>query len=303
MCSSDLLFNDELDTLTPDSYLKVPHSVSAILHKEDEIKIDGLRTFDEQDRYLAEESLLSPPEHQADRFWRRNVTRLTYLVVQLFYALLTGKLTGDPLVVPWDELPHKLTPKAMGSIENFLKAGTESAPEKRFQNLIEVRNQLKELKKEIFRPSSPSPTARNLPRLSRLAVKETEAKQTLAGHGYEIQAWNARYEKASKSFIEIPAILIVGRKTLVNLSAELETGKEFAPSDGKEFSTSGGKELSKSEEMPLPVFFQKEKIAGLLEYTLLVEGDSCLSRKHVRIVFPIPNLRCPSSKTWGVPMA
>lgn len=92
------LFEDILS----DQYIRVPHSLSAILWQEDKLKIDMERTFDENDPYIKEEALIAPIEHQTDRFWRRKITRLTYLACQFLLGLLTGKLPIHPQILTKD---------------------------------------------------------------------------------------------------------------------------------------------------------------------------------------------------------
>lgn len=264
------LFEDILS----DQYIRVPHSLSAILWQEDKLKIDMERTFDENDPYIKEEALIAPIEHQTDRFWRRKITRLTYLACQFLLGLLTGKLPIHPQILTKEDLISPHTDDQFIILQQFLYKGISEDVARRFQSWEELKSQLQYLNKELFPPLDLSCTEKNLPQypelmnkykkmLSKAASSQTSAIPKVTAESYEVFFWIPKFESAYKIVINIPAEVIIGRK-----SNKDNTMKYATPID------------------KMRIHKDCQEKDGKYIYEILIEGDSCLSRKHARIVFP-----------------
>ncbi len=271
-----------------DHYLKIPHAVSAVHSDGEEINVDTERSCDEQDLYIGEEARLAPPESQGDRFWRRNTTRLTYWLCQFMYSLLHGDFPPRGVVVlDSNKLASRHTQDEINSLQKFLAKGMSELPENRYQNFQELLEALQwlEYKLSLVACGIPSSsTSRHLPQMPRSfykkaitvrVTKPVEAIETPASPSqikYEIQIWNPSYKDATKLLIQTPAQVNIGRK---------ETA------DNKE-----NKDITQIEQ-------QVQEKDGKFYYTISVDGDRCLSRRHIEIQLPSGIQETPRFRDLG----
>ncbi len=249
------------------TYAEIPHSLSAISrNQEGDIHI-AVYAEDEQDlRYIEEEVMMAPPEAQTNPFWRQNCNRMTYLVTQLFLALLTGKNSGPTSVnFSAQDLLTSHSLRELAAIQRFLKKGMAVDPASRFQSFVTFIRYLEELRQELF---SSNITAKNLPKLSRRLLYPDSAP--VDKRSYVVHIWTPKFEKAAKIVLTAPAILLIGRKTKNDNRQNSDTNKT----------------LTDMSEDITPIYHGQESKDDAAHHTVLVEGDPCLSRWHLRIDFP-----------------
>ncbi len=280
------LLIETLEDILSEQYIRIPHCISSIIWQEDKLKIDMERTFDENDPYIKEEALIAPPEHQTDRFWRRKLTRLTYLVCQFFLGILTGKLPVNQQILIKEGLLSYHTDQQFVVLQQFFYKGMAEDPSRRFQTWEEIKAQLEYLKKELFPPMDYSCTDTNLPQYPELANKYKKmlskaANQTTAiykanAQNYEIFFWIPKFENAYKIVVNSPSEVYIGRKS----------NKDNAV-----------KQVGQLDKMRIHKTCEEKE--GKFCYEILIEGDSCLSRKHARIVLPEKDSEAPYCEDMG----
>ncbi len=244
---SVLCFVDELDSIVADYYIRVPHSISAIFQHENKIRIDTIRTFDESDPYIQEESLIGPPEMKSDRFWRRNITRLTYFSCQLLLSLFSGKLPINPLnTITFHLFASSYTDEQIIHIQEVFAIGLDPNPQDRYPDFKILRNAFLELRQKLNIHNA----AAGKSVTQRIHLPNTEKR--------EICLWMPKYENFFQQTITLPAQLHIGRKSA--------TKKNIKPSDPKFVVSCVEKQ---EEECHI--------------YQIEIEGDPCLSRNHAVI--------------------
>lgn len=281
------LLNTELDEIISDYYVKIPHALSAIFICDKDLRIDIERSLVQQDPYIKEETLLSPPEAQVDRFWRRSITRLTYLVCQMFASLLTGTLSANTeITLSPSKLVSKHSPQETEYLQKLLVVGLAKESEKRYQNFQELRDAFKWLDYKLSHvavgiPSSA--TSQNLPKMPRFLYQQAVTTRVPTGImakiggsriKYEIQIWNPSFKNAAKIIVDTPSMVLLGRKPAC---------------------VSNKDEIKETTQVQQEV----EEKEGKINYTLLIEGDQCLSRKHMEIHFPDKVQDKPTLKDLG----
>lgn len=284
----------ENSLLLTDHYLQIPHAFSAVWIDGEEIKIDTERSFDDQDPYIGEEAMLAPPECATDRFWRRNTTRLTYLVCQFFYGLLSGDFPphGEAFIKA-GTLLSRHSPEEISALHQFLNKGLSPLPENRYQNFQELIESLQWLEYKLSLISSGIPssaTSRHLPKMPQAFYKNvvttrvTPAADDSAASQikYEVQLWNPSYKNAAKMVVQTPARVVVGRKESKVVDANQE----------RDAVNSVVADTTRIEQT-------LEEKDGMHCYTVLVEGDRCLSRRHAELQLPANLMETPRFKDLG----
>jgi hypothetical protein len=284
-------------------YFKIPHALSSLWwNAGQEIGVQMERSFDERDPYIEEESMLAPAESRTDRFWRRSVSRLTYLISQLFFALLTGELPRYPNQLAPSKLISKHTPQEIELLQKFFAMALDRLPENRYQSFTDIRESLEWLKCQLFpavaAPSSQS-TSKRLPKIPQAFYRKVVTTQIQAVSApkksslkYEIQIWNPSYKNAAKLSVETPSLVTIGRKP--------------ASEDQKSSGKSESKETIKMPQFhrgdvldTIEIGQEVEEKDGVIYYRIAVEGDNCLSRKHIEVRLPGDDLEKPSLKDLG----
>ena len=253
----------------PITYAEIPHSLSAISHNgHGDMHISAYGEDEKDLRHIEEEAFMAPPEAQTDSFWRQNCNRMTYLVSQLFVALLTGKNPGQVSVnISAQDLLTRHSLREIAAIQRFLKKGMDVDPVGRFQSFNTFIRQLEELRQELF---SSNITARNLPKLSRLYQRLIYPDSTpVDKRSFVVHVWTPKYEKAAKLVLTAPAVLVVGRKT---------------KNDNQQSGDGDKLPIDMAEDIT-PICHLRQIKDNAVYHTVLVEGDPCLSRRHFRIDF------------------
>jgi hypothetical protein len=311
---------DILKNMQSSEYASIPHSISAIKHYQDVLTIDLERTFDEDDPYIREELLLSPPESETDRFWRRTIQRITFLVCQFFLGIISGKKPEIHTSGFFNSnFLEQYPPKQAKAIHSFLRIGLSIEPMDRFQTLDDLETHLEEVKAEIFEYKSkekqPEIDIKDQKKQPEFGIKDQEKQpefgikdQKFFGSQsffqkydqkmnleqqknvssndpissnphqkcyYELYIWLPKYENAYKFYIRTPAEILLGRKLPTN------------------------EKHSQNTEYDLPVHQQEQFMEGMYYYTILVEGDPCLSRHHIRIYMPEYSQKVASFEDLG----
>lgn len=279
-----------LEPLLSEQYIQIPHSLSAVLYYKENLKIDTERTLDEQDPYIQEELSLAPLESKTDRFWRRKPSRITYFVCQFFLGLLLGKLPQIQAISLLDQVVPPGQKEDLALLQNFFWVGLAEDPQKRFQTLQELKEHFRALQSHLFNSSPVSLTEKELPRFPELAKKYQKLLEKYTAPilevpqnkiiekltGYEIFFWIPKYENAYKVLVQVPSEVIIGRKAGVTSQQSRDT---------------------KPTKMQLSK--EWEQRGGIYYYTILVAGDSCLSRQHLKMIFSVNPADPPSCEDLG----
>ncbi len=264
----------EMDDILPEYYVEIPHAVSAFWLHENEIFIATERSFDENDPYISEESRYSPPEMQYDRFWRRNITRLTYLVCQVLLSLLSGKLPKYPFsTVTFHHLIGRYSQNQISNLQEIFGTGLNPNPQERFQNFRSLVNVLLQVQQKFQTRSLPIiiPPIKSLENLQKLSPQ------------YELLAWIPKYENVFKLILRPPTVVILGRKLLQNTS-------QISPNrllENDYFFSETSKQSMKSIWGKFAVQHEVKQENNQDINCLWVEGDPCLSRQHLAIHFSL----------------
>lgn len=277
------LLSTDLEDLFSDHYVKIPHAVSAIFtNAEEQMRVDTHRSFDDDDLYIEEESLLSPPEAETDRFWRRKISRLTLLVSQFFLSLLMGKLCrGHADFIP-ENLANKHSTRETELMKKFFDISLSPEPSLRYQSFTDMTDALLGLEHrlalEIYHNmGSGIFTNSNLSRsgLDSMSNQATGPVAAAAGafrpDKYELQIWSHLCQKPAQLILDIPAHLIVGRK--VGSRDQMTTAPKVNVGNP-------------TEQVNPEIEHQLQKKEDGNYYIVAIGGDQCLSRRHAEIHIP-----------------